>query len=764
MPKFLKSSPVMRQMALGAILPLLPFSAHADSITAAIAQQTVQQFSGRWISPPTVLTGGETTDAPLLGNGNVGVAVTGGIDSMTFLLDKNEFWSLAQTSKWTMANMNLAVSGMRGASYQMQEVLADGQITGSFGNKGNTIKTTSWVQATDATNNLFITQIAYSGSSPNTATVSFSAGTGNSFPTGQGTSGNIIYIDVNGDKSSSYEGYATAQVRCAATVIGAKPSITNNRLTFTMQPGNTYTVVSCIMSNYDSSSWQSLAISNISSLTASSIAADEGAHRSWWKQFWGMSYVIIPDQVIEREYYGSLYLLACCSRAGHAPPGLWGNWTLPSSSSNGSPAWAGDYHLNYNHEATFLFALTVNHPELVSSYSTPILNWMSKGEATASANGFSGLYYPAGIGPLPNGSVGTIVYGGQKTDAAYAAVDMIAYYYATRDLTYANAIYPYLKGVAEFWQNYLSWNGSSYDILNDAQQEYDPDPQTNGMMSLGLVHYLLQGCIAVSTALNMDSSLRSRWTTLNDKLAPFPTFTYNGQTVFRETSVGRPWDASNDVECQAIYPANQVGLLSPPSLLTPAYNTVNQMHVWSDGNATPTFYPAAARVGFPASTIIGKLHSWVTNQAYNNFAMYSSGGGIESCNTVPACITEMMMQSFQNVVLIFPDWPSGAYGKFGDLLANGDFLISSDIQNGTVQYIRAISQAGGTFTFRNPWPDQTLVLYKNGSAVGALSGTDIPVPTAADDVLLIAVNGTSYNTIITAMQTLPNLPQVPPIR
>jgi hypothetical protein len=155
---------------------------------------------------------------------------------------------------------------------------------------------------------------------------------------------------------------------------------------------------------------------------------------------------------------------------------------------------------------------------------------------------------------------------------------------------------------------------------------------------------------------------------------------------------------------------------------------------------------------------MGNLHRWVANQAYPNFAMHSSGGGMECCNTVPACVTEMMMQSFQDVVLMFPDWPSDAYGKFGDLLANGAFLVSSEIHDGAVQYLRAISQVGGTFTFRNPWPGKTLALYKNGRADGTLSGADISVPTEANDVLLMARDGASYNSIISSMQALPRRP------
>ncbi len=406
----------------------------------------------------------------------------------------------------------------------------------------------------------------------------------------------------------------------------------------------------------------------------------------------------------------------------------------------------------------YLGALTANHAELLGSYATPILNYISAGENNATAAGFKGVYYPTGIGPLPY-STSNPGYNNQKTDSVYAAQPIIAYYNATLNTAYANNVLPYMVDVGTFWTNYLTWNGSSYDDTDDAQQEGDAYPQTDGTMSLGLIHYYFQGAIAMANATGTDSSDVSTWTTYNNELAPYPTFTYNSVTCFRETSVGRSWNDGNDCECQMIYPADQVGLLSSSSLLSTAFNTVTQygdQGAWSDGNATPTFYPMAARVGISASTIISNLNTWINNQANNNLAIRSNGGGMENCNTVPASINEMMMQSFQGTILLFPDWVSGSNAKFGDLLANGNFLISSAYQNSAVQYIRIISQSGGTVTFQNPWSGQTLALYKNGVSDGTLSGTDISISTAVDDVDLIAVNGTSYSSIITEMETLPS--------
>ena len=61
-------------------------------------------------------------------------------------------------------------------------------------------------------------------------------------------------------------------------------------------------------------------------------------------------------------------------------------------------------------------------------------------------------------------------------------------------------------------------------------------------MSLGLVRFLLQTTIDVSTALGVDAEERAIWKDRLTNLSPYATFTMGGKTVFRYTSVGRDWN------------------------------------------------------------------------------------------------------------------------------------------------------------------------------------------------------------------------------
>jgi alpha-L-fucosidase 2 len=182
------------------------------------------------------------------------------------------------------------------------------------------------------------------------------------------------------------------------------------------------------------------------------------------------------------------------------------------------------------------------------------------------SHGWTGAYYRVHIGPLPNGCGDTAEWN-QKSCGAFAATDMLMHFYATRDPAYGRKIYETIKELATFWRDYLVKDGNRYVITNDAQHEGDASPQTNGIMSLGLVRFLLQGAIDLSTDLDVDPAMRLEWQDRLTNLSAFPTFARNGKQVFRYTEVGRDWNNGNAIGSQHIYPSLQIGLSSDAALL-----------------------------------------------------------------------------------------------------------------------------------------------------------------------------------------------------
>jgi len=695
-------------------------------------------------APPKQTNTGQTTDAPLLGNGDVGVAIFGTIDALTLNLHKNEFWSLSEAKVKAMEKLALAIPSMAGASYAMTEDIGVGEVTGTFTAGGKTITTKSWVQADDSTQNKVITQFTLTGGGSVDVSASLSVGQGNSYATASGSSGDTLYRDVRADSADTLGGQPTRRVRVAARVVGTTGTVAGDRLTFTIASGTPVSLVTGVMSNLDSATYQDVVLSSISKLAAADVTAFETAHRAWWDAFFRKSFIEIPDKTIEKQYYASLYLLACVSRTGEQAPGLWGNWVMRDAD------WNGDYTLNYNYEAPFYAAFPTNHVELADSYDKPVIDWVPTAQAQAMRNGWTGAYYRVHIGPLPNGSGDTNEWN-QKFNGAFAISVMIMHYDYTRDLGYATRIYPTIKQVATFWQSYLVKVGTRYVLNNDAQHEGDQNPQMNGVMSLGFVRMALQGAIDMSTALGMDSDARAQWQDRLTNLSAFPTFSRNGQTVFRYTEVGRDWNPGNAIGIQHIYPASQVGLGSDPALLTIAQAMVSQMARWRDGNGTVTFYPAAARVGHDPKEILTQLDGWITGNTYPNLHIHTGGGGIENFNTVPSTIAEMLLQSFQGKLRLFADWPMTDDARFGDLRASGGFLVSSRLIGGVVQYVRVASESGEPVVLVNPWSGKMVRVYKNGQDAGVQSGAEITISTAKGDVLNIATDGTSFADIMSRL-------------
>jgi len=714
--------------------------------TSASFPELAKNYAGIFSAVPKLNDTDQTTDAPLLGNGDLGVSLQNNIDTLTFILHKNEFWSLADQRVQAMARLSLAIPGMTGASYAVKEELGTGEVDGTFTAANRTISSKSWVQADDPTHNLLVTEFTYTGDGAQLVTVSLARGEGNTHPATPGALSDVLFYDVRADDTDQVQTHDTARVRVATRLAGTGGTVSNGQLKFTLQAGQTYSLVTSVMSNFDDAGYQSDAVSAVSTLAQADVDALLAKHHAFWDAFYRKSFIEIPNKTIEKEYYASLYLLASTSRTGEAAPGLWGNWVMKS------PAWNGDYTLNYNYETPFYAAFPSNHVELADSYDKPVLDWIPNAEAEAKAGGWTGAFYRVHIGPLPNGSADKNQWN-QKSCGAFAASDLVMHYYFTNDASYAQKVYPALKDISTFWQNYLVKDGDRYVIENDAQHEGNAYPQTNGIMSLGLVRFLLRGTIDISTALGVDADQRAIWQDRLTHLSDYPTFQMQGKTVFRYTEVGLDWNGGNAIGSQLIYPASQIGLETDANLLQIAQNMVTVMGRWNDGNGTDTFYPAAARVGFDPATLLDHLQAWIDGNTYPNLHIHTGGGGIENLNTVPATVSEMLLQSFQGKLRVFSDWPKDVDARFGDQLAYGAFLVSSDIRQNAVKYVRVISQRGGSAVLVNPWASGAVRVYKNGVDAGTKAGAELTLDTAAGDIVHLAPDGTAYDAILTQMNT-----------
>ena len=139
---------------------------------------------------------------------------------------------------------------------------------------------------------------------------------------------------------------------------------------------------------------------------------------------------------------------------------------------------------------------------------------------------------------------------------------------------------------------------------------------------------------------------------------------------------------------------------------------------WKDYNGFPTIFTSAARVGYDPEIILRELRRQCTEHSYPNLFIFFGGGGIECCSGVPSAINEMLLQSHEDIIRLFPVWPKHRDARFHQLRSVGAFLVSAVLRDGVVGEISIRSEKGRLCKLENPWPGATITMTEeyNGSS------------------------------------------------
>jgi hypothetical protein len=417
----------------------------------------VARHKGVFTAPPELMPTRRMPDGPLLGNGDLGVAIDGvierlkyyGMDGQSntnieqsmaptdcperhrFYLAKNDFWKTKthypNSHPCCIGGIDVNIPGLVKGDYHVEQVLETAEVVHTlsttqemqdptpFTRVGATVKMRSWVAATE---NLLVIELTVDGEIPDNDPYARS---------------NLVGLDVKlwpavGNESEIAGGnlpdgyWATRRIATATESMAVdkapcawpseaavamrlfrhrEPGLSWFRMDgwdgdrFVISPSHTTFIVASVVTNHESEAPLEAARQRVADLDVEGIESLRSAHREWWRDFWSKSFIDIGDPLIEKYYYGSNYLMASCSRNKAFAPGIYGNWITADG-----PSWQGDYHLNYNHESPWCGVFSSNHAELADPYDTPILENLPNAKANAKEFlGKNGAYYDVGIGP-----------------------------------------------------------------------------------------------------------------------------------------------------------------------------------------------------------------------------------------------------------------------------------------------------------------------------------------------------------------------------
>ena len=157
----------------------------------------------------------------------------------------------------------------------------------------------------------------------------------------------------------------------------------------------------------------------------------------------------------------------------------------------------------------------------------------------------------------------------------------------------------------------------------------------------------------------------------------------------------------NPLQLYAIYPGEQIGISSDNEIQKVAANTVEVLAAWQQQNAFPVVFPAAVRAGVNWTLTASELTTRIGGELPPNGYLNQGGGGIETAGGLLA-VTEMLLQSWDGVLRLFPVW-SGEDASFRNLRAVGAFLVSATLADGKVTEFTIESEAGALCSFASPF-------------------------------------------------------------
>lgn len=322
--------------------------------------------------------------------------------------------------------------------------------------------------------------------------------------------------------------------------------------------------------------------------------------------------------------------------------------------------------------------------------------------------------------------------------------------------------YPMVKGVAEFYRNFPNLKKEAdgkYHIrhVNDNESIWDGHNTIEEMSSM---YGILPVAIRASEILNTDADLRESWKELLANLSPMPVSVVNGRKIWvRSLEPVMQGEANRvpDPNTMPVWFFDLCNLESSPEMRAIANATYDQYFREGIGEKSRIYVLSKLPV---TGSVLGRKEStrWLIPNQVNtvetavmpNRMTLREGyqtTGVQRLGRVTDALHLALMQSApagpgqEPVIRLFPAWPDEWEGSFR-LLARGGFLVTSSYKKGQTEFAEIVSQTGGNCLIRNPWPGQSVDLYRNGKKQPLGEKSLFSIKTAKGDRLILVRQST----------------------
>jgi hypothetical protein len=432
-------------------------------------------------------------------------------------------------------------------------------------------------------------------------------------------------------------------------------------------------------------------------------------------------------------------------------------------SGNIGTAWHGDYHMNYNTQQVFWGCLSSNHPEQNLSYIDLCWHLLPIAKNTArDLFGLPGAYFPHSAYPVPSevNPYPAPPWGYELCETPWTVQGAWWHYLYTQDLELLRErVYPLLREAVTFCTAFLKKgaDGRYHAPISVSPEKYgitvDLRYNKDVIIDTALLQFLYKAILEASELLNLDLDQRERWEDILTHLPDYPTAVGDAGLIWTDVADG-PADTVYNVPCSLapVFPAEQVGLHSPPDLLALARRTAENVRL-EGGNDLVYINLIKARLGIldleefkeeiryclisngTCTDRVRQVGGRYTDRTDFDF-MADMGIWIENLS-LPAVLNECLMQSYNGTIRLFPNPGTLRKASFEKLRAVGAFLVSASWEEGLITDVVVESLAGKGCRIYSSRPDRV-------RAVDVANSASIEVRRFGDHVEFETVAGHGY--------------------
>ena len=276
--------------------------------------------------------------------------------------------------------------------------------------------------------------------------------------------------------------------------------------------------------------------------------------------------------------------------------------------------------------------------------------------------------------------------------------------------------YPVIRDCALFYTDFLKKGEDGlYHVFPSNQGEDgfsgDSKEYTDRAQVMQHIRYCLRAAIKASEELGIDEYLRTQWQDRLEHAAPDdgkPAPQLEGLEKWcaecnpPEFGLGRPYKLPKDAK--------------GPSPLAKK----DASWTWYFGQFPWRLMRMLREGSFVADRDCDEFRKLILRWRHPNgliwgmaIADYGHCGAWTESLGVIAPLQEMMLQSWDGILRVFPAWPTNLDASFRDFRAEGAFLVSASWVNGAVHSAGIFSEVGGLCRLYPPWPEGVQVTDDN---------------------------------------------------